>query len=180
MKSNMIFLGEQGPGCFTIAKVQFNVDKGVVIEMPNGERIPSKNNAGVVCVGLDLQEAEAVGRVSCFKDKVYTYAFGMMPGQVRVRLVCFFGSSRSSVGGREGNAGDFEDQEIGDSFKQLIQTYNRNRISVSLKQVKVYIPGRDFVLKGDLDSISSSTKDPNNGMQDVTLQLTTTEPQGRF
>lgn len=173
----MVFLGDQGPGCFTIARVQFLWAKGVVIRMPNGERIPSKNNAGVVCTGISTTESEAVGRVSCFKDKVYTYAFGMKPGQVRVNLMCFFGSSKSADTSRPR---DFEDQEIGDSFKELIQTYNRNRISVSLKQVKVFIPGRDYVIQGDLDAISSSTKDPNTGMQEVSLLLTTTEPQGKF
>jgi len=172
----MLFVGENGPGCFTIAKVSFLWAKGVVIKLPmEGGRIPSKNNAGVMCVGIDTIEQEAVGRVSCFGDKVYTYAFGMRPGTVKVNLLCFFGKG-SGGGGR----GPFEAQEVGDAFKQLLQDYNKNRISKSLKQVKVFIPGRDLVIQGDLDAMQTSTKDPNSGIQNVTLVLTTTEPQGKL
>lgn len=176
----MIFIGEgNGPGCFMVKNLGLGTKgRAAVLEFQfdtdGSEKrvsIPYKRGGGVIITGISTNDSEGVSHLQCFGDKIYTYAFGAKPGSVTIQCIVFMGAPAS------------RNEQHSQYLRAMMRAYKENRISKSLSTVRVVFPstaGNSSVtaIRGNLVGMQTSTKDPDLGIQNVTLSLITTEPIG--
>lgn len=157
-------------GCFHVAKFDASQGRGAQLSLPDDkgtqELLPGDYSDPVLVTGFSYSQAESVGIVKTFGDRVYPYAFGHDPGRsgLRVELTAFL-VDRSS---------------FTDIVARINDRYQRARIFKSKSMAKFSVGATSSnVLTGFVVGMQSQTVTAEYNLQGFVIDLMLVTAQGR-
>lgn len=153
-----IFGNTGGRGCFMVARRDAIESIGASLDLPGWGAIPSGYADPFLVTSFSLQRHEMITHNKTFGGRIYSYAFGHDPNTsiLDVSLTAFLGAG-----------GGLNPLDIAGA------AYTVSRVSNSLDVGKFTLGGSTAVA-GYVVGYSSSTIDPEHGLQDFSVRLALT------
>lgn len=161
-------------GCFVRFDLNLEKSQGAVLSVPSGDNntiLPTltanSDYLPFVITNVNFVKRENMSHQKCFKERVYTYTFGEDIGQLSITFAAFLTTGVINQGNDNilGTGG-----QQGDVVKDMLDVYDKGRISVSKRRAILRLGASGEVLKGQLAQLGSSTQNLEANIQ--TFQLT--------
>ena len=164
-------------GCFVKFELDTAGSKGASLTICSSDGkdviLPNTENPylPVVLTGVDISQQESVGRLKCFRSRVYTYAFGADVGNVTVSFAVFLASGKVNKPNVAGSKP--ATVQASDVVATMLNLYKSGRVSQSKRSAVLSMGTDGSSIKGQIDTFKSGTQDLEHNIQSIQMGMTT-------